>query len=180
MQKATRKRLIIDSKVQGALLRRCIVHWVIFGLAALVLLLPLHILGRGIDGPLSVGLASMWDQYKLLILVVVVIMPAFLYDLVKLSHRFAGPITRLRNEMRRAARGERVKPVHFRENDFWQEVADEFNALIERIEKPVEGRDSNSDENSNSNENSRAEVAESPSSEPEVCDEPNAPVVLNV
>ena len=122
---------------------------------------------------MSLDLSSMWHQYKLLAVVFLVVLPAFLYDLVQLSHRFAGPITRLRNEIRRAARGEKVKPIHFRENDFWQEMAEEFNALLVRIEKQTDHPDSNS------NEHSGAEFVESPSSETEVYDELNASTVTN-
>lgn len=173
MQKRMRKRIFIDSKVQGALLRRCIIHWVVFGFAALGLLMPLHYMMGGPEGRLSVDLSSVWNHYKLLVVVLLVMLPVFLYDLVRLSHRFAGPITRLRNEMHRAALGEKVKPIHFREDDFWQELAEEFNALLDRIEKQVDSQNSNRDEVSG------AKVVASPTCEPEVYDELNTSAVPN-
>ena len=32
------------------------------------------------------------------------------------------------------ARGEKVRPLHFRDGDFWHEFSDEFNAVANRIE----------------------------------------------
>jgi hypothetical protein len=164
MRKNMRKRLFVDSKVQGELLRRCICHWVIFGLATLVLLLPLHYLVNDVGRPPSIGLRSAWNHYKLLIPVVLVVLPALLYDLLRLSHRFAGPITRLRSEIRRAARGERTEPIHFRENDFWLGLAEDFNTLLARLERQEGDHESHSDEDSDAKED------ESRSGEPEAYD----------
>jgi hypothetical protein len=60
-------------------------------------------------------------------------LPVFIVDTIKLSHRFAGPIYRLRNVIRGMADGEPYKPVLFREKDFWQGLAEDFNQMIERI-----------------------------------------------
>ena len=63
------------------------------------------------------------------------VLPVVMFDMSRLTNRFAGPLFRLRGSMRRLARGERVDPVHFRENDYWQEIAEEFNAIVARIDR---------------------------------------------
>jgi hypothetical protein len=60
-------------------------------------------------------------------------LPVFIMDTIKLSHRFAGPIYRLRGVIRGLAQGEAYKPVQFREFDFWQEMAADFNTMVEKI-----------------------------------------------
>jgi hypothetical protein len=39
-------------------------------------------------------------------------------------------VYRLRQSMRRLVRGEDVRPIKFREGDFWQTFADEFNGIL--------------------------------------------------
>ena len=63
-----------------------------------------------------------------------VVLPVILYDLARMSHRFAGPMLRLRRGMERAVAGERVEAIHFRDHDYWQEFADAFNQLNERLQ----------------------------------------------
>ena len=60
--------------------------------------------------------------------------PLVVIDCVRLSNRFAGPLHRLRRDMRRLAAGEIVEPIHFRDDDLWREFADEFNAVARRME----------------------------------------------
>jgi hypothetical protein len=37
--------------------------------------------------------------------------------------------------MRELARGEHVEPIHFRDNDFWHDFAEEFNAVAARVQE---------------------------------------------
>ena len=59
--------------------------------------------------------------------------PAFIYDTIKLSNRFVGPILRLKNSVRSVADGKPVSPLKFRGGDFWHELADDFNRLNEKL-----------------------------------------------
>jgi aconitase B len=61
------------------------------------------------------------------------LMPAFLLDVVRFSNRFAGPIVRLRRFLRELGENGEVPPLKFRDDDFWMEIAKEFNVCRERI-----------------------------------------------
>lgn len=50
-----------------------------------------------------------------------------------LTNRVAGPIFRLSREMMRASRGEELRPIHFRKDDYFLELAEAYNKLILRI-----------------------------------------------
>jgi hypothetical protein len=58
-----------------------------------------------------------------------------LLDILLTTSRFAGPIYRLRSSMRALAAGEQVAPLRFPKDDFWETVAQEFNAVAERQEQ---------------------------------------------
>ena len=61
--------------------------------------------------------------------VLMLLMPIFLRDTLKLSNRFAGPMFRLRTALKTMSSGQVPGPIKFREGDFWLEAADDFNTV---------------------------------------------------
>jgi len=132
--KYARKRLFIDPKVQGALVLRVVLYWVVCLMTITLMLLCWRIL----TGPARMfytHFGEMWFHFGPALIASFLLLPLVILDVVRLSNRFAGPLVRLRRSMRALARGEDVRPIHFREGDFWQEFADEFNALRDRVEQ---------------------------------------------
>jgi hypothetical protein len=127
-----RKQLFVDAKVQGALVLRVAVYW---GFCLLTLALTL-LCWRILTGPARIFYThfdDIWYYYGSACVASLLLLPIVLFDIVRLSNRFAGPLVRLRRSMRALARGEEVQPIHFRGSDFWQEFADEFNAIAARL-----------------------------------------------
>jgi methyl-accepting chemotaxis protein len=56
-----------------------------------------------------------------------------------LSNRIVGPLFRLSREMKKAAEGEAVRPIAFRKNDYFNDLAKAFNKLLVRLAK-AEGK----------------------------------------
>jgi hypothetical protein len=133
MSKNVRGRLYIDRDVQRALVWQLFRHWAIFLAILTGVLLTLEALSAGPNQSFRSYLQATWTRYAPLFLVVVALFPAFAYDSIKLSHRFVGPIIRLRRAMLQAALGQSFRPLKFRKNDFWQDVALAFNALVEKL-----------------------------------------------
>ena len=69
---------------------------------------------------------SFGAQAPLLCLMFMLI-PVYVWDIVKLSHRFAGPMLRLRGILNELADGGRATQLKFRPGDFWQDTATDFN-----------------------------------------------------
>lgn len=132
--KAQRKRLFVDAKVQGALLVRGVAYW-LFALLAISLLLLCWRVWAVPGRPFAFHLDHLWYFYAPALFASLLLLPIVLVDIVKLSSRFVGPLVRLRNGMRALARGERVKPIRFRKGDFWQDFAQEFNAVAARMDQ---------------------------------------------
>jgi nitrogen fixation/metabolism regulation signal transduction histidine kinase len=61
------------------------------------------------------------------------LLPIVLFDCLRFSNRFVGPLLRLSRAMDRLADGERVHNIEFRQGDFWFHIAQTFNRLNERI-----------------------------------------------
>jgi nitrogen fixation/metabolism regulation signal transduction histidine kinase len=60
----------------------------------------------------------------------VFLLPVFVVDTVKISHRFAGPIYSLRRAIREITQGKPARKLKFRTNDFWHELSEDFNAML--------------------------------------------------
>ena len=61
-----RKKLFIDAAVQGALLRRLLIHWFCFACGALSTVVILQIMLQGVEHPMSYHLAQVWQKYGVL------------------------------------------------------------------------------------------------------------------
>jgi len=133
-----RRRLFVDPQVQGALILRVVLYWVLCLVTITLMLLCWRIL----TGPARLFYThfdDMWFHYGPAMVASCIMLPLLVVDIVRLSNRFVGPLVRLRRAMRALARGEHVEPVSFREGDFWLEFAQEFNALLARVQRQQTG-----------------------------------------
>lgn len=135
MMRNRRKKYSIDSAVQGALVRRLLCHWLAF-CALCTLTLPIWrvINGGAIDGPFMLLMREAWVEMIPVFLLMVLLLPMFVWDTIKMSNRFAGPMYRFRNVLRSMAGGERVQPIRLRRGDFWTDVAKDINAVASRLD----------------------------------------------
>ncbi len=130
---STRKRLLVDMKVQHALVIRVILYWFMCLASVAIMILAWRL---ATDPSRGVGqhLTQMWYQFGAAVIGSLLLLPLVIYDTLVISNRFVGPLQHLRGQMRRLARGEKVDPIKFRQDDFWHELSEEFNALTAHLE----------------------------------------------
>ena len=130
-----RRKLFVDSDVQSALLKQLVVNWVVvFGVIAAALLAA-ESYEAGFQLGFSGALAAIWYDNAVLLFALCALSPFVIYESLKLSHRFAGPMHRFSKELQRLGDGEDVAPMQFRKDDFWKDLAEAFNAVQQRIEE---------------------------------------------
>jgi hypothetical protein len=132
MAKPRRKKHFIDACVQGSLARRIIGHWLVFILVAAVASFVLQVLSNPFR-PLASHLQSLWWTQGPFLLVMVFLLPVFVIDTIKISHRFAGPVYNLRRAIREIVDGKRPRKLKFRRHDFWHNLADDYNAMLLKL-----------------------------------------------
>ncbi|MCG8448619.1 MAG: hypothetical protein MI725_03440 [Pirellulales bacterium] len=132
MLQTDRKKKFVDSQVQGKLVRRLVLHWLTFFMAGSVLAFCLQVLTNPF---LSIGeqFQQMWWTHGPFLLVMLFLLPVFVLDTIRLSHRFAGPIYRLRQTIHNIACGDPPPRLKFRDFDFWQGLAEDFNRMVDRL-----------------------------------------------
>ncbi len=144
-QRPQRRQKFIDSKVQGALARRIIFHWLVFLAVASVAALLLQVLSDPFR-PAGEHIENLWYTHGPFLVVMVFLLPVFVIDTVKISHRFAGPVYSLRRTMRDVADGKPPRKLQFRQGDFWHELASDYNAMIDRLAPEADAKSSQPEE----------------------------------
>ncbi|MDA8744135.1 hypothetical protein N9N28_05835 [Rubripirellula amarantea] len=130
-----RSQILVDPKVQWSIAGRFISHWLLF----LVCLVTIGVMVRvmlgagtvGFSDSFREGISSQWP----VIGVMVILLPVFVLDTLKLSNRFAGPMYRLRTELRKLATDQPARPVNFRTGDFWLEAGGDFNHVLGQLDR---------------------------------------------
>lgn len=135
MARHKRNKAYVDKAVQYALAKRVVLHWLVFAFAALSITAVLQFLTVNPFQSWSQLVSSVTSQYGLFLLVLFVLVPAFVWDTIKLSNRFAGPMLRFRGAVSDLAEGRPTKPIEFRTNDFWGDLATDLNRVIRRMEE---------------------------------------------
>ena len=127
-----RKQYYIDSNVQGALLRRICIHWALFFFVAALAIIGLQALLGDPQKSISERIEFETSEFMFMGIVMISLFPAFMLDTIRFSNRFVGPIARLRRLLRDLKTG---KTAHcsFRDNDFWSEMALEFNEVADLV-----------------------------------------------
>lgn len=127
-----RKKTFVDPKVQGALVRRLVMHWCSFLLVASLVAFCLQVLSNPFRS-LAEHTQQLWWTHGPFLLVMVFLLPVFVLDTIKMSHRFVGPIYRLRQVILEIAQGDPPPRLKFRDFDFWQGLAEDFNRMVDRL-----------------------------------------------
>lgn len=133
-----RKKYLVDQEVQGGLLGKAACYW----LLSLAVVTALNVLGWVYITPGADALIRMRAEVPsllgaLLIAVgsTLILLPILMYDLAKHTNRFAGPIYRLQRCMNDLAAGKPVRPIAFRKDDYWKDLAESFNQVVARMER---------------------------------------------
>lgn len=132
MSHPERKKTFIDPKVQGALVRRLVRHWLLFMIVASMVSFCLQVLSNPFRS-LGEHVQELWWTHGPFLLTMVFLLPVFVLDTIKMSHRFAGPIYRLRQVILEIAQGDPPPRLKFRDFDFWQGLAEDFNRMVDQL-----------------------------------------------
>ena len=151
MSRSQRKQNYVDSHVQGALLRRICSHWLVFFFVSGIAVILLQTLLGDPAKTLGQRIRMETGEFMLMAIVMISLFPAFMLDTIRFSNRFVGPIGRVRRHLRELQSGE-TERCKFRDDDFWSEMASEFNGVadlvktqkleIERLQALVKSSDS--------------------------------------
>ncbi|SRR6056297_1131675 len=132
--KPKRSKILIDPQVQWSLALRILLHWGMLVICLLMINSMIALLMMAGHRPLSGAFGDVLRDQVPLMVVLVVLIPVFIRDTLKMSNRFAGPMYRLRTGLAALHRGEDTQAIRLRERDFWQPIADDFNGVLKQVQ----------------------------------------------
>jgi hypothetical protein len=134
-RKYKRTKKLVDRPVQIAVVTRFLVHVGVFAVVGSLITIVSLYLANPFQSGASL-LNSFWQQAGPFLVVLLAMLPIFVWDSIKLTNRIVGPMVRLRATLRQFNAGEEVRlPLRFREGDFWHDLADEVNRLVQRSQE---------------------------------------------
>lgn len=133
MKANRRKKLLVDRRVQGAILKRVFVYWLFCALFLTLPLVMVDTLSRP-HSSMSEHFETIWSHHWLLFVLATLLLPLALLDALRLSNGFVGPVSRLRRELERHAARPDINFAKFRKSDFWGDLANETRSLGEELD----------------------------------------------
>jgi hypothetical protein len=127
-----RTRLLVHPEIQLALVRQLFWHWLFFLAGTFVVTFVLQFLLDPFQSPYEMALRCRLFGISL-VLVALCTVPWFIYDSIRLSHRFVGPILRVRGALGRVSQQNNER-IMLRRTDYWHDVTDAFNKMLDRLE----------------------------------------------
>ena len=135
MKNRKRKQKYVDTDVQGALLRRILMHWLAFFVVTALTVILMKTLIGDMNVSFTENIQNSIGEFSLYGVILLCLFPAFMLDTVRFSNRFVGPIGRLRRHLKELGSEGITKHCSFRDNDFWAGMANEFNTVVDLVEK---------------------------------------------
>lgn len=145
-KKALRKKQFVSKAIQGRLMIRMVMYCGLLMLSLCTVLLLQFCVSN--SGDLISGNARtvgslfgdfLIEQCSVILTVTLFLAPLICLDMMKLSHRFAGPLVRFESVLNKMKQGEILEPVKLRKGDLMGEFQDVFNDFIavhnERLEQ---------------------------------------------
>jgi hypothetical protein len=127
-----RQKVWVDCRVQGVLIGRIILYWALalmyVGLGSACFQYYQHP-DRSFGGHASQLFTQIWPWLPSVIL----FLPLVVFDVVRLSSLFVGPVYRLRNHLIELNDDPGCRPLNFREEDYWQDLVEPVHCLQAEI-----------------------------------------------
>jgi methyl-accepting chemotaxis protein len=119
---------------QTRLLIRLAAYWSIYMVTLTNLLFIWRLLAEG-HGDLLEQYGRFLAEFYPALIVFALLLPAVAWDSLRFSHRLVGPLVRFRRALQDLAAGRTVQPIKLREGDFLGEMRDEFNAMLDALQR---------------------------------------------
>ncbi len=135
-----RSRIFVNSGIQGAMSLRFGVYWLVYHIclwhgAFMYFFLRARLsLLTGEEGPMmSIGelYGKFMADYLPITLTALLLLPIVVYEMIRQTHRIAGPLVRFSKAMQEMRDGKVIQPVKLREGDMLTDFEKLFNEFVE-------------------------------------------------
>ena len=135
-----RKAIFVSGPIQGRLTTRIGLYWVLYHFVLWHALFAYRYVEFRMANRLpDVTFRELYGEFVLhyypIVLCAITMLPIFIIDLVRLTHKIAGPIVQFQKRLKQMTAGEAVQRVRLRKGDFMQELESALNEYIDHYEQ---------------------------------------------
>jgi large-conductance mechanosensitive channel len=136
-----RKQVYVSRAIQGRIVSKLAIYWATYHLALWHAMFLFHYFlyrGQLMANPQMTAIPFVMQytqflaQHYSMLICAAAVFPLIFWDMMKVTHRVAGPLVRFENTLKQLERGEKVRPVTLREGDMLTEYRDSFNSYLEK------------------------------------------------
>ncbi len=138
LNRAARKKTFVNTAIQGRIITRMAVYWVLYHIVlwhGMFLYRYLQYRSDILSGGNAVPFRELYGQFVIdyypMAICAMIILPAFMLDFVRLTHRIAGPLVRFRHALNDMMAGQTVEKVDLRKGDLLSEFQEAFNEFLD-------------------------------------------------
>ena len=138
--KQKRKQVYVSREIQGRVVSKLAIYWATYHLALWHVMFLFHyFLYRGqvlanpqmVPVPFPVQYFQFLTQHYSMLVCAAAVFPLIFWDMMKVTHRIAGPLVRFTNTLEQLKRGEKVSRIQLRKGDHLTDFQDAFNSYLE-------------------------------------------------
>jgi hypothetical protein len=135
-----RKQVYVSRAIQGRIVSKLAIYWTTYHLALWHGMFLFHyFLYRSqlmadpqmATIPFGTQYSQFLSQNYSMLICAVAVAPLIFWDMMKVTHRVAGPLVRFAHTLSDLKQGKKVRPVTLREGDLLTEFRDDFNEYLE-------------------------------------------------
>jgi hypothetical protein len=138
MRSRNRKKQFVSKAIQGRILWRFCLYWILYHFCLFVVLGMNALLSPKPPSTFSELLATLWNQHFWTFALVMAVFPIVFRDILKTTHRIAGPLVRFEQALKQMTQGEPLEPIKLRKKDLLLEFRDVFNEFVESRNRELE------------------------------------------
>ena len=163
-----RKRLFVNREIQGRLLVRTALYWVLYhGVLWMAMFFHRYAEYRGavLAGAEPRSFSDLYGQFvrehHSMWLCAAAILPIVLWDLLKFSHRVVGPLVRFQRTLESLSAGKTVQEVRLRRGDLLMDLQGTFNQYLASLRNLQADRELAPQPNNSGESDARNDLIES-------------------
>ena len=139
-KKKFRRKKLVNKRLQGQLMLKMVLHWigyngvVIFmSVASLMFVYCIAMVSETPERTMKEEFFQFFSSHKPMLLAMCVLLPFIVWDMLKTSHRVAGPVYKFRTELDHYVSTGEMRKVKLRDGDFLDEFEVSWNQAVDRF-----------------------------------------------
>ena len=144
MSRKLRRKKLVNKQLQGQLMLRMALHWL--GYNAIVLFMSLSVcmfmycvsvVNGDVQQTMREEIVEFFSRHKPMLIAMGLLLPIIMWDMLKTTHRVAGPVFKFKSELQQFIDSGKFRSVQLRDDDFLMDFQDTWNEAIERANREM-------------------------------------------